>query len=169
MADSTVRRDLREATLTIYDESETASVALIIGTGNVTWTVNTPNEYETDRGAIETGTVKAGDEQPLDINITCRYIDVISSGSELVTPYEAVYGIEGAAAWDSVGADPCEPFATKIEIVWDPACTGGGTPKIDETVVFAEFRPDSCAFDPDAGTLVITGKSKEVHPTVTRG
>jgi len=33
---------------------------------------------------------------------------------------------------------------------------------------FTEFRCESCAFDVSAGTLVFSGKSKEVRPVTTR-
>lgn len=167
---SVVRRSLRDAVLTIKDGTGTPlEVDVIIGTGNITWTVNTPNEYELDRGVVATGTVRAGDEVPLDVNLTCRYIDVFSdiTGGEDITPYEAMYKKGAAAAWVSAGADSCEPYAVDLVLVWTPVCTGG-TPKTVETVTFAEFRPDSCAFDPDAGTLVFAGKCKSVHPTVVR-
>lgn len=167
---STVKKSLREAVLTIKDGTGTPKTVIVkIGTGNLTWTVNTPMEYETDRGSIATGQVRAADDVPVDVNLTCRFIDVFSESGELITPYEAVYGIGAAAtaSWISTGADNCEPFAVEFEIIFTPDCSGG-TPKVNERVVFNEFRAESCAFDPDAGTLVITGKSKEVHPTVNR-
>jgi len=167
---STVRKSLREAVLTIKDGTGTPkTVDVIIGTGTLTWTVNTPNEYEPDRGVIGTGQVRLADESPVDVNLTCRFIDMFSVSGELVTPYEAVYGIGTASSdgWISAGADNCEPYAVVFEIVFTPVCSGG-SPKTAETITFNEFRADSCAFDPDAGTLVITGKSKEVRPTVVR-
>lgn len=174
MANSVIARSLKDAVLTIKDGTGTPkTVAVIIGTGNITWSVNTPKEYVLDRGLLASGTVRDADEVPMDVNLVCRYVDVNSdqgsTPAELVTPYEAIYrkGAAVTASWTSVGADPCEPYAVDLQLVHTPVCTGG-TAKTVETIVFDEFRAEKCDFDPSAGTFTFSGKCKAVHPTVTR-
>ena len=167
---STVSKSLRDGVLTIKDGTATPqTVDIILGTGNITWDVSTPNDYENDRGIVATGQVRKAEEVALSVNITARFIDILSDTGEEITPYEAVYGLGAAATatWVTTGADNCEPYAVDLSLVFTPACSGG-TAKTAETIVLPEFRADSCAFDPTAGTIVIVGKCKVVHPTVTR-
>lgn len=169
---STVKKDLRNAVLKIKDGTGTPlETTVIIGTGNLTYTVNTPMGYELDRGVLSTGSIRKGDEQPVEVSVNCRWVDVISDAGqtpvEAVTPYEALRRKGAAAAWVSTAADNCEPYSVELEIVTTPVCLGGAA-KVAETVSFSEFRVETCNFDLDAGTLSFSGKSKEVMPTVTR-
>ena len=171
MAASTVRKDLREAVITIEDGSGTPkTTTVIIGEGNLTYTVSTPHEYTADRGIISSGTVRQGDDVPCELSVTCRFIDVYSEDStgESITPFEALHGVGEAAAagWVTAGADACEPYAVVVRVVMTPGC--GSSAKQPETVVFTEFRVESCVFDYDAGTLVFGGKCKVIEPTVLR-
>lgn len=172
---STTKKTWREGVLSIIDGSGTPkTVDVILGTGNLTFTISTPMEYETNRGVLSTGNVRAADDVPLELSLTSRFIDLYSdyggSSDEIVTPYEAMYqkGQANADGWVSAGSDACEPYAVDLQIVFDPVCPGGGTAKTDETILFPEFRCESCVGDIEAGTLVFNGKCKDNHPTITR-
>jgi len=166
------RKSLKNATLKILDGTTPVplEVTVLLGTGNVTWTENYGYDYEPERGVIADGTVRDADEQPVEVNVTATwentYYDANDSTSDSVTPYEALKNVGAAATggWETTGADACEPYACRLRIEFDVTC---GT-VADELVVFDEFRCESCAFDISAGTLVFSGKSKQVSPTVTR-
>lgn len=169
-------KSLKNATLQILDASGTPNVVtVLLGQGNVTWTENYGYDYETERGDIGNGSVRDADEQPVELNVTSKWENTYYNGSDpdnapdgdtdaTVTPYEALKGVEAASAWTSTGADACEPYAVKVRIEFDVTCGS----VVDETVTFDEFRCESCAFDVQAGTLVFSGKSKQVRPTVVR-
>jgi len=162
------RKSLKNATLKILDGTSVTpnEITVKLGTGNITWTENYGYDYEPERGNIANGTVRDADEQPVDVNVTATWEDTIygTGDTEFVTPYEALKRQGAAADWETTGADACEPYACELDIEFDITC--GGT--LDELVRFTEFRCESCAFDISAGTLVFSGKSKEVRPAVTR-
>jgi hypothetical protein len=173
MPASTKKKDLKTAVIKFIDGTAITPLEteVLLGTGNLTYTVSLANEYEANRGDIETGDVTKADEVAVQVNITAKWIDVVSEiteSSEPVTPYEALTKTGNAADWVSVGADSCEPFAVILQITFTPDCTGA-TQKWPEVYTFNEFRVDNCQFDVSAGTMVISGQSKEVAPTVTRG
>lgn len=165
------KRDLRDAVITIKDGTggTPKSVVLKMGTGNITWTEQRPLEYEAERGSIANGTVRKADEVPVEVNFTGQWIDAtsVSADSEPITAYELLKRVGNANNAVSVGTDPCEPYAVKIEVKFTPVCTGG-TPKKPELVVFNQFREENVQFDPQAGTITVSGKSKEVSPTYSR-
>jgi len=160
------RKDLKNSTITIKDNGAN-SIDIKIGTGNLTWSENYPKEYEPERGSVGGGTVRDADEQPVEVNVTSTWENVVSEGSETATPYEALRRVGAAVGWVSTGVDPCEPYAVSLEIKMDVNCTGTST-KLGELVQFDEFRVEKVDFDISAGTLIFNGKSKQVSPTVTR-
>ena len=168
-------KSLKNATLQIRDGTGTPKVVTLrLGTGNITWTENYGYEYEAERGNIANGTVRATDEQPVDVNVTTKWENIIygtadplvDSGDENVTPYEALTKTGAASSWATTGADSCEPYSCELYIEFDVDCSGSSV--LPEKVTFGEFRCESCAFDVQAGTLVFSGKSKEVRPSVVR-
>ena len=165
------RRDLRDATVTIRDATSPTplSVVLKMGSGNITWTEQTPTEYEAEKGSIANGTVRKGDEVPVEVNLTGQWIDAlsVSGDGESITAYELLKRKGNASSALSTGADVCEPYAVEIEVAFVPICTGGTTKKA-ERVVFNEFRQENVQFDPQAGTITVSGKSKELAPTYDR-
>ena len=168
-------KSLKNATLQLRDGSGTQKVVTLkLGTGNVTWTENYGYEYETERGDIGLGTVRDADEQPVDLNVTTKWENIIydgndpdtAAGDDSVTPYEALKGVDGASDWLTSGSDDCEPYACEVYIEFDVTCVATGV--LPEKVLFSEFRCESVAFDVSAGTLVFSGKSKQVRPVTVR-
>jgi hypothetical protein len=168
-------KSLKNAVLAILDGAGTPKVVtVLLGQGNVTWTENYGYDYETERGTIATGTVRDADEQPVELNVTAKWENTYYEGNDPdneagdfgCTPYEALKGVEAASSWVSTGADACEPYCCAVRIRFDVECGASGV--VSETVTFQEFRCESCAFDVQAGTLVFSGKSKEVRPLVER-
>ena len=144
------KRDLRHATLTVKDGHGTPKTSTVqVGTGNITWTENTPMEYEPDRGTISTGTVRKGDEQPVEISVTCNWVN-ITQASTSWTVYEILKGRQTGAV--STGADACEPYACELHVLFSPPCGS----EDDELVVFAELRVEQITFDPQAEPIAFS-------------
>ena len=162
------RKDLRNVTMKIIDKTAVTPLELVvkIGTGNITWSENFAYEYEPDRGTLApaTGTVRKGDDTPVEVSVQCTWEFIIGDGA--IQPYEALTGtgLGASIPWVSTASDACEPYAVTLQFFHDVGC---GATK-DETIKFVEFRVEKCDFDFQAGTLSFSGKSKEVRPTVTR-
>lgn len=137
-------------------------VAVTLGEGNLTWTVNKDYEYLLDRGNLDT--VREGDQQPMDVSIDTVYEHITTGTSEVITPYDALNGVGEAAEWVSSSSDACEPYSVDLEVVHDAPC---GTTE-DETTLFPDFRYDSLDVDLDAATISVSGRCNATAPTVTR-
>ena len=164
------QKQLRDAVLKILDGTGTPQeVEVGIGTGNISWTETFPKEYIPERGVIADGTVREADQEPCEVTVTCTWHNILSTGSEDITPYEALRGVGAAATatWLTTGADACEPYAVDLQIFTiNAACMTVGT--VGERITFTEFRVENCSFDIGAGTLNFTGKCKNVSPNTVR-
>ena len=154
--------DFKKCSLTIVDGS-TNELEVFFGEGSITWTENTPHKFILDRGLVATGTVRADDEQPMEVTINASMLYMKSDSGESVTLYEALKGIGGASAWVST-SDTCEPYACNLQFVFDSDC-GSVKPEI---TIFPKFFLDQVTPDPRGGTHGFTGKCKATVPTRTR-
>lgn len=137
-------------------------IDVVIGDGNLTWTVNKEYEYLLDRGNLDT--VREADQQPLDVTLDSVYEQITTGTNESITPYDAMNGVGGASEWVSSSSDLCEPYAVDIEVEHAQPC---GTAQ-DETTLLPDFRYESLEVDIDAATISFTGRCNAVTPTVTR-
>jgi len=155
--------DLRDATLTVSDT--TNSVVVSIGEGNLTFSQKRAIEYKLDRGRIKDAngniidSVREGDESPCEVSFEFVWDLEKTSG---VFFEDAIMGINDAAAWVSTGDDECEPYAVDLTFDIAPACGGQ-----QRTYKFTAFRWESMDCDATTGQVSCSGKSNEVHPTVT--
>lgn len=147
-----------DAVITFYPQQ----IDIKVGDGNITYTENKNYEYETDRGSLDT--VREGDEAPLDVNVDFVYEFIVTGTAEAISPMDALKGKGGASGWFSSSADPCEPYAIDIEIVYTPPCGGSEI----ETTLFPDFRPDSKEVDFGEASVSITGRCNVIEPIVTR-
>lgn len=165
------KRDLRDAVVTIEDATSPTplSVELKMGSGNITWNEQRPLEYVPERGNIANGTVRKADEVPVEVSFTGDWIDAtsVSGDGESITAYELLKRVGSADDAVSTGADSCEPYAVKLSVKFSPTCAGVSSKK-PELIVFNEFREEGVQFDAQAGTISVTGKSKETAPTYSR-
>jgi hypothetical protein len=162
------QKDLKNATIKIVDGDATPETLNIrMGQGNLTWSESYPREYLPERGIVADGTVRDADQEPLELTIQGTWEFVKSTGTEPVTPYEALNRVGAASTWVSTGVDPCEPYAVDVEAHCGLNCTGTTT-TLGELIIFPEFRVESVNFDMQAGTIEFSGKCKAVRPTVTR-
>jgi len=133
-----------------------------IGDGNITYTENTNYDYDLDRGVLDT--VREGDQAPMDVNLDFIYEYITTGTGESITPMDAVKRKGGAAEWVNAAADPCEPYAVDIEVVYTPPCGGAET----ETTVFPDFRADSKEVDLGEASVSVSGRCNTLEPIVTR-
>lgn len=160
-----MRIDLKYCTVTLKDGSTTPKTLVIkVGDGTLTFDEKRTRHYERDRGLLDT--VRDGDQEPVDLKIDMvwEFLKAIATGTPPPQPYEALKKTGAAAAWVSSDSDLCAPYAVDVEVVYTPPCTGTPT----ETYLFSDFRYESIAGDPKAGTLNVTGKANVTAPTVTR-
>jgi hypothetical protein len=137
-------------------------IEIKIGDGNVTYTENTNYDYDLDRGLLDT--VREGDQAPMDVNLEFVYEFITTGTSESITPMDAVKRKGGASGWFSSSADPCEPYAVDIEVIYTPPCGGAEI----ETTVFPDFRSDSREVDLGEASVAVTGRCNATEPIVTR-
>ena len=159
--------DLKNVTLTVKDDgSEEYEVKF--DAGNFTFSDQIAHDYDLDRGLIDT--VSLGDEIPVGISFTGRF-DYFKGDSSVPTIRDVLRKAGEASAWVStasgISGQECTPYAVDLELVNAPTCATGITNPI-ETMTFAQFRADSVAFDPDAGTVVVTGKCNITAPSSVR-
>ena len=133
-----------------------------IGDGNVTYTESKNYEYDTDRGVLDT--VREGDEAPMDVNLDFVYEYITTGTDAITTPMDAIKQKGGASDWYNSSADPCEPYAVDVEVVFTPPCGGGEI----ETTLFPDFRADSKEVDLGEASVSVSGRCNAVEPVVTR-
>jgi hypothetical protein len=135
-----------------------------LGEGNVTFNVKRSMEYVKNKRSIETGFVRAGDDEPLDVKIDAIWEFLASDSGEPPSIEEVLNQTGGASSWVSSGGDPCEPYCVDIEIRYTPPCTGVK----GETILIKEYRWESMDHDLKAGTISTSGKCKKLFPTIVR-
>lgn len=156
--------DLKKATIKFVDGAGTpAELTLKIDEGNLQFTSKFNMEYKRDRGKLATGTVREGDEEPMDVSLECRFSAVKSSTGESITVMEFLKQTGAGSSLTTTGA-ACEPFAVDIVVTIDQNC--GTVP--DEIITFPAFRVESIGGSFKDGTLSLSGKCKAVMPTSVR-
>lgn len=147
---------MKYVTLKIKDGGSN-SVEVKFGEGNFTYSEKRNINYVLNRGRLTNATIREGDEVPIDISfqgvweyVTSRSAD--SAGE--ITIKDALTKSGKASGWTSSSADPCEPYAVDLEIVYDPGSCGDS-----ETLLFSDFRYESIDFDMKAATVSVTGKA----------
>ena len=133
-----------------------------IGDGNITYTESNEYEYDLDRDLLDT--VREGAQVPIDVSIDFVYEFITTGTSEEISVMDALKKKGGAAEWRSSSADPCEPYAIDIEVVYTPLCT---TSEI-ETTTFPEYRSESREVDFSEATVTTSGRCNVVEPIITR-
>ncbi len=133
-----------------------------IGEGELTYTENTNNLYDLDRGDLDT--VREGDEVPMDVTLAFTYEHITTGTNEPIAPMDALKRRGSASEWVSSATDKCEPFAVDVVVVHTPPC---GTNQV-ETTTFPDFRSDKREVKFKDALITITGKCNAVDPIVER-
>jgi hypothetical protein len=147
---------LNEAVITIQGRA----MEIKIGDGSVSYDTARTIEYEMDRGQIDAAV--EGDDVPVSVNMNLTYEFLRAlTGSNIPTPKDVLKNRGEASDWVTAGADPCEPYAVKIEIDYHPPCD------LDhEITLLPEFRAESINHDLQGSTLAVRGqcKVKDITP-----
>ena len=153
--------DLKKCTITLSDGATTpVEVEVKVGEGNLTYTEARTIEYNLDRGSLTGGTVREGDEVPVDVSMDFVWEYLISnSGSSIV---EMIKGDDSLTSTDS---DTCQPYACDITILYEPTPAACGD---KETITLSDFRWESLDYDLSAGTISCTGKCNITEVTAVR-
>jgi hypothetical protein len=157
--------DLKQCTMTLKDGTAVTPKTLEIhfDEGNFQYTIKQNVEYRKDRGKLSGGTIRLGDEEPLEVQFEGRFDKLTSDTGELVSIQEFLTQTGAASAFVTTG-DPCAPYAIDIEIERINDC---GTVK-DELFLFPEFRHASIGGNFKDGTLSVQGTCNVILPTSTR-
>lgn len=157
--------DLKNCTVKFKDGATPTpnSLTLYIDEGNLTYRVRREIEYKLNRGSLTGAAVREGDEQPMELTISCRFNAIRSSAGDPVTVQEFLYREGQASAYVTTGAE-CEPYAVDVVVEINYSC---GT-VVDEVVTFPDFRYEDVGGDFRAGTLELTGRCQAVKPTSVR-
>jgi len=141
---------------------EAHAVVITVGEGTLTYTEKRNMNYVKNRGILDT--VREGDEEPMDVKFDFTWEFLKTGTAEAVTIEDALKKRGGAALWESSSADPCEPYAVKITILYTPPCSNAE----DERIELIDFRWEQMDHDLKAGTVAVTGKCNVKEATVTR-
>ena len=158
--------DIKDVTIRILDGTTPTpkSIAVKVGEGNLTYSDKRTMEYVKDRGKLDG--VREGDEEPVEISLDAVWEFISSPTGEVATVEEAIKGTgTGLAAFVTVGADVCEPYACKIQVDNDLSDCAG---TLGERLEFNDFRWETFDHDVRAGTLSISGMANIITPTKLR-
>lgn len=154
--------DTKNVTMRIRGGGVGQVIDIKLGAGNLTYDEKRNMEYLLDRGLLDT--VREGDEVPVDVSLNAQW-ETLTSESDGTPTVEDVLKRRGeAAAWDSVSADPCEPYAVDVELINVLPCST----EDPEKIVLPDFRYESASHDMRGGTIAFTGKCNAKEAIVTR-
>lgn len=138
------------------------SLKIKIGEGNMQWTEKRPVVYVKDRGKLDT--VRLGDQDPVEVKLDFLWTFLSSNDTITPTPNQAIKRQGPSAAWASSSADPCEPYAVNLRVIYTPPCS-----ITREQYLVHDFRYEDLGMDLKTGQISVTGKSNAVEVTPFRG
>lgn len=157
-------RNIRDGVLKIKD-GDTEEIEIKLVDSGLTWTEHDNKIYVLDRGVLDH--MRQGDEQPVDIALNLKFVELIAHDSQAPTPYEAVKAVGAAASWVSTNDDGGGVYTTNLEFTIsnpDPSAQ-------DELITFAKFTPETPADfgeGDEHNTLVISGKAFITAPSAEK-
>jgi hypothetical protein len=155
--------DTKNVTIRIRGGGVGEVIEVKLGAGNLTYDEKVTREYIKDRGLLDT--VRDGDEEPMDVRLDAQWETLTAEAGGPAPTVEDVLKRRGlAAAWTSVSADPCEPFAVDIELINNLPCSE----EDPEKIVLPDFRYETAAHDMRGGTISFSGKCNAREAIVTR-
>ena len=154
-------RNLRDGVLSVYDKGRAHHMTVSLDSGDLSWT-ETQNVLEiSDRGVLDH--VRSGDEAPMDISFSVKYQGLYTVGGAAgVTPYEAIKGVSGAAAYVNTLATDVHCSSLQFQVL-------DTSDDVEETVIFRDFYYSSIEFaeGDEYNTLSVTGRSFRTAPVIS--
>lgn len=155
-------RNLRDGVVKIADAGGTGggnSITVDLEDGGLSWTERHPVNIHRDRGVLDHA--RLANDEPVEIQLTMKFQSFSTHAT--TTPYDAVTGTGGAAAW--VSDEPSsDVYAVIIEIVVDDPAGGS-----DETITFARVCVEEIQFaeGDEFDTLSFSGRAVITAPTLS--
>ena len=145
--------DFKRATVILQDATSVTPLTLTVrfGEGNLSYTEQRPVDVIRNRGKLDT--LRDGDEEPVQVNLTAALEAITSSSGDAVTLREALDQTGGASAWVSTAPD-CEPYAVNIIATLD--YSGCGTME-DEIFTLPDFTWTNRDVSLSDGTITLQG------------
>jgi hypothetical protein len=138
-------------------------IEISVGDGDMKFSEANQYKYDLDRGQLDT--VRTGDDVPMDLSINCTFSQIRSGTGEVITPIEALKGIDAAEEWVSSSSDACEPYAVDVVVVDTRPCGAENT----RTYLFPDFRSEKRDYDIKGASIAISGKCNALEPTISLG
>lgn len=135
-----------------------------VGEGTLSYTEKRAIEYKMDRGVLDSGGVRLGNQEPMDVSLDFWWDNITGSATDPPTVEDVVKHRGAAASWVNSGVDKCTPFAVDMYIQYSPPCSTIQK----ELIKLPEFRYESIAHDLKAATMSCTGKCLAVQAIPTR-
>jgi hypothetical protein len=139
----------------ITSENGAEALLLKIGTGKISWTEAKSYEYDLERGKLDPaglGTATEGDDTPMSVSFDAvvEYYLGLTDTATTKNPREFL----------NVDGDTTQCYPLTVDIaVYVTECQYGRAGNF----YIADFRWESLAYDPAAGTLAVSGQS--IFPT----
>jgi hypothetical protein len=153
-------RNLRDGELKIKDGgSEEITVALDEGDLTISETQNLINVL--DRGTLDHR--RQGDEAPVAVSVTLKFVEYIGGSGQPATPYEALKQIGNASGW--VSTSNSDVYAVDLEFTIDDPDGGD-----DEKISLNDFAFESIEFaeGDEYNTLTVDGTAFVTGPTLEK-
>lgn len=158
--------DLKKCTLKIKDGTTPTAqeISVVIGQGNLTYTVARNIEYLLDRGNLSS--VREGDQIPCAVKFEFEWQYITAKTGDAAPSVEDVLRKTGlGTSWVSSDADACNPYAVDLEFTFAPTPITCGD---KEVIAFPDFRFETLEHDAKAGQVSCSGKCNIVAPTATK-
>lgn len=140
-------------------------VAYDVFTGNFEWTETDEPEATLSRDKLDGG-VRDGVEQPLSLTTAFIFSELRAASGGLVTPYEVLHRIGGAANWlNSSRAKTCSKFCVDLYII-DRAKNCQNVEA--EIMIFPCFAKQTVSPGIRGGLVALTGICPVQKPIITR-
>lgn len=158
--------DLKDCSLFLVDGSTPTPKTLEVkfDEGTLTYTRKRNIEYKKNRGSLTGGSIREGDEEPLEVSFSGRFNAIVSDTGDEATVTEFLEFEGQCSANKTTGASACAPPC--IDLVLEVVHDCGSME--DEIITFSEFRFESIGGDFKAGTVSVSGKCNVVKPTAVR-
>jgi hypothetical protein len=154
--------DLKNCTIIFRDgDSPKTTLEVKIDEGNIQWEVARNLEVKRDRGLLDY--IKEGDEEPMTVNLECRFASLISSTGDPLTPYEFLTMTGAGDELVSTG-QVCGASAIDIRVETDHDCQDVE----DEIIDFLQFHYEKIGGSFKDGTLSVSGLCNTVLPVATK-
>ncbi|MEX1230453.1 MAG: hypothetical protein WEB58_09440 [Planctomycetaceae bacterium] len=168
MPTTNIIRNLRHGTLVIQDGSSPEPLRLTIrfDRGDLSWTERTRTIVVKDRGSIQSGHIRRGDDEPVELSFTAYWTQLVGQSHDVADALQLYEFLNFLSGLDIVSTSAeGEQETLQFEFtVSDPAG------EASETIVFGKVYKDSLTFreSPEFNEIAFKGFDFEPRPAVYR-